>query len=326
MFLIYGFIMLLSLELLLRLAGFQVYKTNVFKNAQALIAEDEVLGWKLLPGSYEVGSLNDAGDQMILTIDSTGGRVTGGISNAGTSEQILLIGGSFTMGYGVDDQETFAWQLNEQFNDIYIKNMGVGGYGAYQSLLVLEKQLQNNENPKCVIYGMIDHHRLRDVAQSSWLEILHYQKSRKVKPKVPYVTLERDSVVNRHNPTSVRILPFSNYLVTSLMTQRTYNKILSMRRVSQSKALFKLLIEEMSKLCRENKIVFYVNIMSFPDEEVSEMKRFFDQKQIKYIDSNIELTESNTIPGDGHPNSELHKLYARKIADKLIKDGIFGSY
>ena len=71
---------------------------------------------------------------------------------------MLLVGCSFTMGWAVADDETWAWRLQELRPDVEVVNRGVGGYGTLQSLLLLEQLLgRDGQRPARVLYGFIDH-------------------------------------------------------------------------------------------------------------------------------------------------------------------------
>ena len=55
--------------------------------------------------------------------------------------EVLLVGCSFTEGFGVDDEDTFSYLLNARYPHLMFHNFGTGGYGTYQSLLRVKKNL-----------------------------------------------------------------------------------------------------------------------------------------------------------------------------------------
>src|SRR4051812_5489250 len=69
---------------------------------------DAELGWRLRPGSYRTF----AGDKTV-TILRDGSRATG--SPEKPAPDLALLGCSYTLGWGLSDDETFAWKLHERF-------------------------------------------------------------------------------------------------------------------------------------------------------------------------------------------------------------------
>ena len=55
---------------------------------------------------------------------------------------ISILGCSFTYGHSLNDEDTYAWLLQNKFSDKRVINYAVAGYSLYQSLLVLEKNIE----------------------------------------------------------------------------------------------------------------------------------------------------------------------------------------
>jgi len=78
--------------------------------------------------------------------------------------EIILVGGSTVQGAGVKDSDTLGWFLGLRLPDFNIRNFGVGGYGSYQSMLMMEKLLAETKTPPAlVVYGLIPDHLSRNV-------------------------------------------------------------------------------------------------------------------------------------------------------------------
>ena len=54
----------------------------------------------------------------------------------------MVLGCSFVQGWALSDEETFAWKLQERFVRARVLNFGTAGYGTTQSLLALERYLE----------------------------------------------------------------------------------------------------------------------------------------------------------------------------------------
>ncbi|HKY07184.1 MAG TPA: hypothetical protein VJQ55_03040, partial [Candidatus Binatia bacterium] len=106
-----------------------------------------------------------------------GARVTGHSSAAVGDDRrrdIIFLGCSFTHGWGLNDQETFAWKVQAALPNWKVHNFGVNGYGTCQSYMLLNRLFERERwhNP-VVIYGYIGEHEDRNVGYFLW----HYALS-----------------------------------------------------------------------------------------------------------------------------------------------------
>ena len=98
---------------------------------------DDKLGWINRPGTYlstEAGGVpNDfprrSQPSKLDTPSKTKQRA-----------EVLVVGCSFTQGFGVTDDETFSYLLNARYPRLMFHNFGTGGYGTYQSLLRIRRE------------------------------------------------------------------------------------------------------------------------------------------------------------------------------------------
>ncbi len=95
---------------------------------------DPELGWRHAPDKH-VPDLY--GNGIGLTTNSQQLRGTGdyGRENSDDRYRILCLGDSYTMGYGVGDEDTFPALLAQQHPAIDTINMGLGGYGIDQAYM-----------------------------------------------------------------------------------------------------------------------------------------------------------------------------------------------
>lgn len=317
----YVLVIFLILEGSLRLMGYSSYKPPVPWTVDFL-KPDSLKGWVHIPGEYEL-PINKWGDTMNFVIDSKRERVTKTRPIPEAAEEILLIGGSFTMGMGLDDDQTFAWKLQQEFPSVDIRNLGVGAYGTYQSLLVLREELMKSKKPKAVIYGFISHHRFRNVAQSDWLHSMGLvRKKPESDVELPFVFLEDNETLTPGKPFNLIQVPFSENLATSFMLQRAINKLSEREKMQKSGLVLELLLLEMQKLCEEHEVQFYVNVLYSENSLMSKMRSFFAQNNIEYIDCNIPLNGDNTFKDDGHPKEVIQDEWTKRISQRLVRDSI----
>lgn len=297
-----------------RLLGYKPPEPVRMRSQPRVSEYDSILGWRLIPGTYELGPFNDIGDMMSITIKRDAGRVTRDHNFETGKDQITFIGGSFIMGHALDNDETMAWKMQEKFPHVDFRNLAVSAYGTYQSLMVLEDEFQKGNRPKCVIYGAFEHHALRNVADGDWLV--------ERKRKIPYVTLKGNDTILRMGLIEMQKLWLSSESAVAFLAEKALNRMLSSQRVQDAQRLSHLLIKEMHDLCLKRQIDFYVAPLQYSPKEMSELLNFLNEHQIQYIDCNILLTKENIIKDDGHPNAEVNKLWADRIAARLQEDGI----
>src|SRR5437867_12792439 len=101
------------------------------------------------------------------------------------------------MGWAVNDEETWAWRLQELEPQVRITNRGVVGYGTYHALLTLEEQLRAGNRPAAVIYGYYFGHDERNVASEAQLRgIAMYSLDGMA--RTPFCTEGPDGTLVRH--------------------------------------------------------------------------------------------------------------------------------
>ena len=318
-----GLVILAVLEIALRVLGYSVPVKPERGGGPRLQIADEELGWRLIPGSHHIPPSHPGDDYTDMTINENGNRITKPLGTPTGDNEIYLIGGSFTLGVGLNDNENYVWKLQQQLKNYNIKNLGVGAYGSLQSLITLEKELQKPKKPKLVIYGYIDHHKIRDVAHHSWINML-YSASGGYMAKIPYATINNKGELEKEELIKITKVPLSGTLVSLQLVQRALTKAIAYPRERDATQVSKLLIQEMKELCDRVGAEFYVAVLMDVRSDNERLIPFLEENQIKYIDCNVELNETNLIKGDVHPNESVHDIYARRIANKLMEDGIKG--
>ena len=111
---------------------------------------DADLGWANRPG---VSITDFYGPEQSITIDAAGLRSHEALNDSIKPDpfRVICLGDSFTLGYGVDDQETFPFQLQKRAaGQLHVSNMGQGGYSIGQSWLWL-RRLATELKPNLVV-------------------------------------------------------------------------------------------------------------------------------------------------------------------------------
>jgi hypothetical protein len=131
---------------------------------------DPQLGFRPLPGRLDFVFGN--GDRWTLTNLDDRTRVTRPIAAGGprSSGGVWLFGCSFVQGWGLNDDETAAWKLQQALPSYDVVNFGVGGYGTLQSLLQFRRALGERPLPAAVLLGYADFHDERNTRTQAWRE------------------------------------------------------------------------------------------------------------------------------------------------------------
>lgn len=149
------------------------------------------LGYTHIPGSFHV-TLPDGYDFHVTHLPNTL-RVTHPLDtypSAGDKDEIWIFGCSFTHGWGLNDEDTYAWRLQEALPDYEVVNFGANGYGTLNSLIQFREALATKK-PKIAVLAYASFHDARNT---------FLRKRRKsVAPwnnlgplALPYASLDRD--------------------------------------------------------------------------------------------------------------------------------------
>ena len=288
----------------------------------ALHQPDPTLGWVNRPG-HHVRRLPNGGGTIEVTILADGSRTTGSAA-AGDGESVVLVGCSVTAGYGLTDDDTFAWKLQQLHPELRVVNFGTAAYGTFQSLLRMERTVAESR-PSLILYGFITQHEARNVATYDWLRGLA-QNSHRGHVAPPYVTLATDGGLTRHPPVSFAVWPLAQQLATVRVADDAYMHLLTYGRDAEGPEATKRLLLEMARFARRHATPFaVVFLLAQDDDKKKEYTTYFESHEIPYLDCVEPFSDDNKIPGEGHPNGRVNSLWARCISDRLPQVGSGGA-
>lgn len=305
-------------ELLVRASGKRPWRTIQLRNELGLLRRETTLGWGLAPGRHDIAPYRAGAPDIHMTILPDGTRFTG--APAAGSETLLLLGCSFTQGWAVSDDETYAWFLQRRYPALRVVNGGVGGYGTYQSLLAMERALAAPDPPATILYGLMEEHEGRNVAAAAWLLMLSLRANSGA-VAVPYATLDDAGRLVRHPPLGYPALPLREHsaLVTALELWVTQQA--AAPRVAQQRAVTQRLLREMQQTAARHGTRFAVVLLHFSPDAKAQYEQFMTRHGIAYVDCAYPLDATTRVPGDPHPNGVMHARYAQCIAGLLERSG-----
>lgn len=300
---------------------------GINSNEPTMQEPDPELGWRVKPGSFTVPPYVPGGAEVHLTFLSDGTRRTGTTPAEPGAPTLLFIGCSFTQGWAISDQETFAWRVQEHFPATRVLNAGTAGYGTYQSLLRLERAFAQGEHPAVVVYGLIDDHEERNVAAPIWL-LLTALFSKGEPVGVPYATLDGDGRLVRHPPETYPAWPLRDRLALVPWLESRWVTLRGRDRANQSRAVTEWLLREMQDLTTRQGTHLVVVLLYFSQQAAdgeAHYAEFLQTHGIDFVDCTVPITPELAVPGNWHPNGVVNARWADCIIRKLERDTSIGS-
>jgi hypothetical protein len=130
--------------------------------------DDPELGWTHRPAAAARDRRQGEFD-VVYTIGDDGWRVTEGDPD---DPKVVVLGGSFVFGHGVEDDQTFAALLDRSLPSYDVINAGVAAWGTNHAWLAMARLFDQGTDIRLVVYAMISHHVERNWLRYSWLKTL----------------------------------------------------------------------------------------------------------------------------------------------------------
>jgi hypothetical protein len=299
-----------------RLAGVRVFRVQ----QAAYIGwakPDPVLGWRNNPGVFPA----DEPPHEPMTFLPGGSRLTG--APPGDGPNVLIVGCSFAEGYGVRDDQTFAWLLQKRFPNLRIWNFGTPGYGTYQSLLLLREVIeQRHIHPVAIIYGFISLHFERNVLTWGMLDAFRAFGGERFSP--PHVELASGRL-RYFSPFVVPDWPLEEHSALVTVLHRTDLRVQLANRDRDEVKVTDLLLEQMKEVADKQEARLLVadlwNSGSPGPQAIRGMMQSMREAGIEQMDATYHGTETRPellqVGGSGHPGVAVHAWWAGKIGDWL---------
>jgi hypothetical protein len=145
---------------------------------RGMFVSDNALGWSVLPGQYTVNfkhRVNSHSEWEVLptkvTINDDRSRWTGVVSDP-VKPNIYIFGDSAVFGWGVNDEQTFAYHLQMARPDYNVKLFAVAGYGLVHNYLHFLQMKEGICPNDIVVIGYADYYDPRNVAAPSRLRAI----------------------------------------------------------------------------------------------------------------------------------------------------------
>jgi hypothetical protein len=282
-----------------------------------LLEPDPRFGWINKTGHWVLPPFVAGEKTREVTNRADHSRTTGAAANM-AAERVVFLGCSVTNGFGLSDEETLAWKIQRSHPEMQVVNFGTAAYSTFQSLLRMERVLDESPPPRLVVYGFATQHEMRNVATYDWLRGLALISNRgHVAP--PFVTLAPAGALDRHPPQAFSVWPLADRSVVIRMGGDAYMHLVTWGRDQEKSEATKRLIAAMRDLAERHETRFAVAFLLAEEGKKEEYVSFFRESHIPYFDCVEPLTEDNRIAGEGHPNGKLNSVWAQCISEAWMR-------
>lgn len=256
------------------------------------------------------------------SIDHLNKRITPGFDST-KKNYALFFGCSIGFGYGLEDDQTLAYQVQQQGESTNSYNFAISGTGTNHMLAEIQYRdlsKQVAEKNGCGYYIFFWDHIYRAIGTmhryTEWLHLAPYYKmedGKLVRRKLfkdgrPFISsmyerLYQTNIVKYFETDLPLSLNDSHYdLVTEMVleTKKNYEKQFGNDRFY---------------------LVIYPNYVAYTPEQMQIFKSYLKKKKIKFIDLSQKVVYQGkyTLPGDAHPNAEMNKLMAKYLLQETKK-------
>ncbi len=272
-------------------------------------APDPDLGWKNRQGQFHLVD-PERNTPFQYTNWSQGRRATADREpavDAARTPRVLFFGDSYVQGYGLSNQQTFAWIVQQVHPELAVSNFGTADYGTDQSYLAIAKYVRG---PCSVFYLFNSFHERRNVAEPDWIRIV-----KQPPPGLffPYADLSH-GMLRAHASVGEMVWPLSRWLRTAALAEDYYQRIATYPRMRNKRAVTEELLVKMNETVLAAGGKFTVILFDTTPDERRDYRDFVRSRSIPFIDcDHPEMTDKHFRLPDGHPNAELNRLLAQWI-------------
>ncbi len=256
------------------------------------------------------------------SIDHFNKRITPGFDST-KKNYALFFGCSIGFGFGLEDDQTLAYQVQEQGESVNSYNFAISGTGTNHMLAEFQYRdlsQQVAEKDGCGYYIFFWDHIYRAIGTmtryTEWLHLAPYYKMQNGK-------LKRDKLFKDGRPFISDM--YERLYQTNIMKYFELDLPLKLND-SHFDLVTEMVLE--TKRAYEKQfgndkfyLVIYPNYVAYTPEQMQIFKSYLKKKKIKFIDLSHKIVYGGkyTLQGDAHPNAETNKLIAKYLLQETKK-------
>jgi len=304
----------LSKKKFIDLPGFRSIQENLYyngfvdiwQNKSQCVIYDEILIYAPKIGSCEH---TNAEFDTVLNFTKTG-RLMPTIEN-NKNKSIIVIGDSHAMGWGVNDDETFSYVL-QNISKIQVHNLAVSSYGTVREVMRLEKS-GLSDNSDIII---VQYHE-NDIRENKNFDKLKRKEYKNI--YLNMITVKKSTATNiinilRNYKSSLRLI-FSD--ITGFFVKR--------KKKIDFEPHYIPLVENIKKIKNFNSKKIIIFYSERPEARFYNFPNGFDQNypNVYFLDiNNIGLSGENYFYLDKHPNKSGHEKIGTAL-HKILKSKFY---
>ena len=241
---------------------------------------------------------------------------------------MLLVGCSFTQGYSVADEETYAWRLNRRFPALAVDNFGTGGYSTHQAYLRMKAELDRRRDrpPALVVLGFFGHQMIRTVATPEWIASITDRQGNLAIP--PHVVMDAQGRLQDRPKDRIVPWPLEDRSAFVAVLHKAAIAARFGREPAYAMKATLATVERMAALARERGVRFVTALLDGRqapggDETYTAFVAALEKTGVPYvscIDPEYQRDPaSRSVGGVGHPDGRTHAHWAACVGDWMAR-------
>ncbi len=307
----------------LRSQGKFDYYQDLRDNNMLMVREDGNVGYTLKPNmNTELRRWNINGTPVYSYNVSTNslGMRTVGLQDGDYMYHLLLLGGSYSFGEGLEDNETLDHYFSEALPEYRTYNYGIFGYGPNNILAMFRKRnisAEVKQSKGIALYFFIEDHINRVKGRESW------------SGSSPYFTLDKAGMpkssgsFDSEKPLSSlarKVFYYLRFRLYLLRVLNLYPDRITDADLSLTVAIIREIDNEYQKQFDGDFVVvmhpvssqrYYVKIM-----------RMLKEQGVTVISPDYMAEEDDIIPMDGHPSGDFNSRFGPSVIESLTRKNL----
>ncbi|THB77011.1 MAG: hypothetical protein D6B25_08185 [Desulfobulbaceae bacterium] len=257
------------------------------------------------------------------TVDNHYRRVTPNHQQQ-NQKHALFLGGSFTFGHGLEDDQTLPAIFQQVSEEYTAYNYGFNGFGTNNVLARVQNQNLADQIPEkqgVAFYIFIEDHMARTIGTmdryAKWVHSSPYYY-------LDGKTVIRDKDFKQGRPVLSWIYEHIYQLAIIQYLQIDFPAVMRARHYELVGSMIKEIETTYHSHFPDGNffVVFYPSPVHPPSEEVSQLKPRLTDRNISYIDLKgaIDYNQRYRLEDGSHPNSEAHRILIHKLLSHITAE------
>jgi hypothetical protein len=254
----------------------------------------------------------------VYSIAEDGFRITPDTKKKYYKKIINFFGGSFTFGWGLNDDETLPYFFQKNHQNWKVKNYAISGYGIHQMLAQIENDINIIGDINILITGNFHIPRSackRDYSFGTPKYIIDENNN-----------LKRSGYCGNLLLKKIQLPKIFGSIINRSEIKKLFDKIFTKPKEINSRdtKIYLLILKKINKLIKQNNQEFIVGYIENDSNELDQMiLKELNKENINYVNLTLKPNKEYVLY-DGHPNkkanierSKLISSYIKTLFDKM---------